>query len=59
MADFGKRGTSKPGGGTAATAPTREHGIPHGGSPAASGNFGPTTPVRPNGAPNNDKHKAK
>jgi hypothetical protein len=59
MADFGKMGRSKPGGGTTATAPIRDHGTPKGGSPAAPGKFGPTTPVHPNGAPNNDKNKAK
>lgn len=59
MADFGKQGKSKPGGGTAATAPIRDHGMPQGGSPAAGGKFGPTEPVNPNGVGNNDKRKAK
>lgn len=59
MADFGKQGRSQPGGGTAITSPTRDHGMPKGGSPDASGMFGPTAPVNPAGKGNNDKHKAK
>ena len=59
QSSLAKAGSSKPGGGTTITAPTRDHGQPHGGSPAASGMFGPTTGVNPKGAPNNDKNKAK
>lgn len=59
MADLGKQGKSKPSGGTAITGPVRDHGLPKGGSPAASGMFGPTNPVQPAGKGNNDKRKAK
>ena len=59
MADFGKQGKSKPGGGTTATAPTRDHGTPKAGSPASSGMFGPTMGMAPKGKGNNDKNKAK
>lgn len=59
MADFGKQGRSKPGGGTQATAPKRDHGTPKGSSPASTGKFGPTAPVRPAGKGSNDKHNAK
>lgn len=58
MADFGKQGKPKAGGGTATT-PPQEHGMSKGGSAAASGMFGPTAPVHRGGVGNNDKNKAK
>lgn len=59
MAGFGKKGKSQPGGGTRATAPIIDAGVPKGMSPSSSGMFGPTAPVNPAGKGNNDKRKAK
>ena len=58
MAGFGKQGKSQPGGGTKATAPTRDHGVPGKGN-ITGGNVGPTAPVNVGGKGNNDKNKAK